>query len=127
MYFIEIFYIISTQLLSLEKIQEAKIKNVHSCQGKVSVSWYEGNDKISKKLAIDKLIAMKTEKQANYVNFNEQKSVFCENRDQNLILKYLCTRYVLIDKFTYENSEMFLLEKIRSFNSLNLEVPDKNS
>ena len=27
---------------------------------------------------------MKTENQANYVNFNEQKSVFCENRDQNL-------------------------------------------
>ena len=72
--------------------------------------------KISKKLALDKLIAMKTENQAAYVK-HEIKGHRLED---------LCSRYILIDQFTYGNSEMFLVEKIRTSSSLNLEVPGKN-
>ena len=84
-------------------------------KGKVSVCWHEGKVKISKKITLDKLIAMKTENQAAYVKheINGHK------------LEDLCSRYILIDQFTYGNSEMFLVEKIRTSSSLNLEVPGK--
>ena len=71
-------------------------------------------------------MALKSENEDGYSNFNKNKLSLRNPIDKIDILKDISTRYILVDKFTYEGLEMLLLESIRSFSSTCLEVPGKS-
>ena len=78
---------------------------------------------MSKKITLNQIMAAKSENEDSYSNFNENKLSLRNPIDKIDILKDISTRYILVDKFTYEGLEMLLLESIRSFSSTCLEVP----
>jgi len=80
---------------------------------------------ISRKLAFNKIMSIKNEAQGGYITINETNLNFHKPIDHINILKDIQTRYILVDRFTYESLEMFLLENIRSLSSTNFDLPGK--
>ena len=57
------------------------------------------------------------------LNKDEQNLISCDKIESINLLKGIKSRYILIDRFTYEGLDMVLLEYIRTWSSTNLELP----
>ena len=57
------------------------------------------------------------------LNKDEQNLISCDKMESINLLKGIKSRYILIDRFTYEGLDMVLLEYIRTWSSTNLELP----
>ena len=70
-------------------------------------------------------MGFKRKNQNSYLTINDNFS-FCHPPELFNILKDISYRYILIDRILYEGMEMFLLENITDYNSINLKVPGKD-
>ena len=89
----------------------------------MKVNWCHGKDTIKRKIALNKIMAIKNNDEGEKLNKDEQNLKSCDKIESINLLKDIKSRYILIDRFTNEGLDMVHLEYIRTWSSTNLELP----